>query len=172
MRKVVAVCLFSLFPVVLASCSKEPERHVKTPQELLDDELAQVDAQRAERPSDSAASSAELEAVALADEDRFDEENAEYELKRSSIGARSCPDSFEEEQLKEFKPGTAELKVLFANDGRVKQVTMNDLYKDSNVGDCVKRAFSSVQIRSYVGKERSVDWKLELKRESTDGAKK
>ncbi len=162
MRQFACLSLISFVSLSLFACSKEPERHVKTPDELLEEELAKAD-QAGQRNQGSSATQKELDDAALADGDRFDEENAEYELKRSSIGARSCPDSFSEEQLEGFKPGTAELKVYFANDGQVTKVELGEAYADTMVGDCVERAFSSAQIRPFVGEEEAVDWKVELK---------
>lgn len=153
-----------LLPVIvcfgLAACGGSQDSGIKTPDERLEEQLALADEQNAKDKEsahrfDEASSETE-------EAQKFDKANADHELKRATLNAVDCPNTLLEADLKTYKPGTAELKVTFDNEGAVKEAVLASPYADTTVGTCVLRAIESVRIKSFTGPEETVDWKVEL----------
>jgi len=94
---------------------------------------------------------------------KFDKEGAEHELKRASLNAVDCPNTFEKDQLQGYSPGKATVSVVFEPNGAVKNVTVSAPYAETNVGNCVVRAMSSIRVEMFEGSEVPMDWEIELK---------
>lgn len=93
---------------------------------------------------------------------KFDEESATHELKRASLNAVDCPNTFEKDQLGGYQPGTATVNMTFENTGSVKDVSVSAPYSETPVGDCIVRAMSTVAIEPFQGAEVPKTWELEL----------
>lgn len=134
--------------------------HVKSQEERLEEQMALADEQIAEQEQQRALmDEAESDSEKA---EKFDKEQAKHELKRATLNASDCPNTFEPEQLTDFQPGEAVLQITFQNDGTVKEATINSPYEGTNVGDCVLRAINSVQIKLFSGEEVTVEWKVKL----------
>ncbi|MCH2110683.1 MAG: hypothetical protein MK135_15280 [Polyangiaceae bacterium] len=154
------IAVISLALLSATACGSSQDRRVMTPEERLEAELAYANERAGENEENSDQFSA---AVSESEEEaQFDRAQAEHELKRATLGAVECPATFEKEQLKDFKPGTATVSVTFANDGRSKDVAISENYQDTSVGNCVLRAYQSVHIKSYTGEEETMTWELKL----------
>jgi hypothetical protein len=88
----------------------------------------------------------------------WDSEYAGLELRRASRSAETCPGSVTEKAPK----GKAKVTLVFANDGHVKDATVDDTYKDTAVGACVLRAMKAVIVKNYEGTERTVEYEFDL----------
>jgi len=158
MKKFVVIVMGAAL-VLAAGCSKKSK--VKTQDERLEDQLALADEQYAKED----ANKGRFEHVESDSEkaEKFDQDHAKHELKRATLNASDCPNTFEKSQLEGYQPGTAELQITFANDGSVSKATINAPWDGTPVGDCVLRAINSVQVKLYQGDEVTVAWKVELK---------
>jgi hypothetical protein len=58
--------------------------------------------------------------------------------------------------------GMAHVTLTFANDGRVKESKIDDVYAEKPVGACVLRAMGSVIVPAYKGSEHTVEWDIDL----------
>jgi hypothetical protein len=157
MNKVVFVMAAAL---LLASGCGPKKSNVKSQDERLEEQLALADEQIAKQDADKS----KFEHVESDSEkaEKFDQDHAKHELKRASLNAADCPNTFEKSQLEGYQPGTAELAITFANDGSVSKATINSPYDGTPVGECVLRAINSVQVKLYQGEEVTVEWKIEL----------
>ncbi|HEV8549693.1 MAG TPA: hypothetical protein VGQ57_11710 [Polyangiaceae bacterium] len=88
----------------------------------------------------------------------WDQKQADLELKRATRSAETCPESVTEKSPK----GMASVTLVFANDGRVKDSKIDDVYADKAVGTCVLRAMSNVIVPAYKGAEHTVEWQIDL----------
>jgi len=88
----------------------------------------------------------------------WDEKQADLELKRASRSAETCPESVTEKSPK----GMAHVTLVFANDGRVKDSKIDDVYAEKPVGACVLRAMGSVIVPAYKGAEHTMEWDIDL----------
>jgi len=156
-RTVVIVMCAAL---LLASGCGGKKSKVKSQDERLEEQLALADEQLAQQDAEKG----RFEEVESDSEkaEKFDVDHAKHELKRATINASDCPNTFEKAQLEGYQPGTAELRITFKNDGSVKEATINAPWDGTPVGDCVLRAINSVQVKLYQGEEVTVDWKVEL----------
>jgi hypothetical protein len=146
--------------LLLASGCGPKKSKVKSQDERLEEQLALADEQLAKEDQNKGRFD-EVESDSEKAE-KFDADHAKHELKRASLNAADCPNTFEKAQLTGYQPGTAELRITFLNDGSVKEATINAPYDGTPVGDCVLRAINSVQVKLYQGEEVTVDWKIEL----------
>jgi hypothetical protein len=96
------------------------------------------------------------------EESKFDEESANYELKRAALNATDCPNTFEKAQLGAYAPGNATVNVVFENNGSVKDVNVSSPYDGTPVGDCIIRAMGTVKVEPFKGPEVPKSWELEL----------
>lgn len=157
MNKTVMIVTLALATSV--GCAGE-DRHVKTQEERLEAQMALADEQVAEQEEqNSRFDEAESETEKA---EAFDREQAEYELRRATLNASDCPNTFDKSQLEDFQPGEATLQVTFRNDGTVKNATIAAPYDGTNVGDCVLRAINSVQLKMFSGDEVTMDWTVKL----------
>lgn len=158
MKRTVIVALGAA--LLLPACGGKQSK-VKSQEERLSDQLFLADEQVAKQEE----SKSKFEAAESDSEkaEKFDVDHAKHELKRASLNAVDCPNTFEKSQLVGYKPGTAELQVTFANDGSVSKLVLGPPYEGTPVGDCVERAIESVRVKLYQGELVTVNWKVELK---------
>ncbi len=88
----------------------------------------------------------------------WDDKQATLEMQRATRSAETCPDSVTEKSPK----GMASVTLVFANDGRVKDSKIDDVYAEKAVGTCVLRAMSNVIVPAYKGAEHTVEWQIDL----------
>jgi hypothetical protein len=89
---------------------------------------------------------------------KWDQAQAELELKRAQRSAETCPSSVPEEAPK----GKATVTLKFGNDGHVKESSITSPYDENTVGKCVLRAMTAVIVPAYVGEEQSLEWEVDL----------
>jgi hypothetical protein len=94
---------------------------------------------------------------------KWDDNQADLELRRAARSAESCPESVTEKAEK----GRAAVTLIFANDGHVKEATIGAPYEEKAVGKCVLRAMKAVIVPAYEGAEKTVQYEIDL-----TGAKK
>lgn len=142
--------LIILGSLALAACAgSKGKADVMTPEQRLEEQLRIAEEQRGvEEQSNST-----FDEASTTDEEeaKFDEESAEHELKRASLNAVDCPNTFEKSQLGDYSPGKAEVNLIFQNDGSVKDVEVGAPYSGTPVGDCIVRAMSTVKIEPFKG---------------------
>ncbi|HSC86315.1 MAG TPA: hypothetical protein VLC09_03560 [Polyangiaceae bacterium] len=158
----------------LVACGGSQEPGIKTQEDRLNEQLALADEQNAK--DDEYNSRYEASKTESEQAEQFDKANAEHELKRATLSAVTCPDTFTTEQLVGYKPGTATLVVTFGNQGDVTEATIAAPYTDTVVGDCVLQAIKPVRIKIFSGPPQKMDWTIELpppkKPEKKDAKKK
>jgi hypothetical protein len=147
-----------VFALVLPACGGNKHK-VLTPEERLAEQLA-IEEQNQSNPDRGNYKAAEADSEEAA---KFDPEFADHQLRRATLNAKDCPNSLPDEEKKKFKPGTAELKVVFQSDGTVKELVMDSSYVDTAVGACLSRAYEGIQIKPYSGEDQTIDWKVDLK---------
>jgi hypothetical protein len=152
-------CLASVV-ALLAACgpSMTPD-HVKTPDEIVAEQsaLAPGPKQQADNYDD--------EGYVPEDEQKkkFDERQAEIELKRASRSAATCGGVVEGGPR-----GTAKVTLTFMNDGHVKDSSIAPPFAETEVGKCVLRAMAAVIVPNFVGPEKTMEWEVNV----TDQTKK
>lgn len=153
--------LIILGSFALAACAgSKGNSEVMTPEERLEEQLRIAEEQR--DVEDRSNSSFDEAATTDEEESKFDEESAEHELKRASLNAVDCPNTFEKSQLGDYSPGKAEVSLMFKNDGGVKDVEVGAPYSGTPVGDCIVRAMSTVKIEPFKGEEVPKTRELEM----------
>jgi hypothetical protein len=154
-RSLLAVSSIAL---LLSACGTtgEPD-HVKSPDQIIAEEDAEGAKQLAEQKAQASGADAPAETE---DEKRreWDDKQATLEMKRAARSAETCPDSVTEKAPK----GMATVTLLFANDGRVKDSKIDDVYAEKAVGACVLRAMGSVIVPAYKGEEHTLVWQIDL----------
>lgn len=148
-------------PITL-SCfpSMEPD-HVKTPDEIVDEQV-RIGAAH-EREVEKQGGAPEVDPIELTDDEEkrlWDEKYAVLELQRASHSAETCPEVVTKD--KKVPKGRARVTLLFGNDGHVKNATVAPPYADTVVGTCVLRAMGAVIVKNYVGPEKTVEWEIDL----------
>lgn len=165
-----------LFALALVACASNEPGEVKSPDQILAEQEALGDEQlkkeaNAPRPDTSESTSEEKKR-------EWDAKQADLELHRAAHSAETCPDSVVEGD-KAIDPKTgkppkgskaptkgkdtkAEVKILFANDGHVKELTVAPPYDENPVGKCVQRALKAVIVPAYVGSEHTEEWVIDL----------
>ncbi len=161
--QVTALVLLSASLGLVACGGNSSQDHVKTPQELLDEQMAAAD----EQEKEEAQHEGQFKEATTDSEEamKFDDHGAEIELKRAARSAETCPGSLPPEQQKEVKKGEATVTLTFLNDGHVKEAKINPEYVDTPVGNCVLRAMGAVIVNAYNGPEKTMDWKVDLTKE-------
>jgi hypothetical protein len=152
--------LILLGALAALACGGKNSTRVMTPEERLEEQL-RITEQQKEQDDSNTARFKEADTV---DEEaaQFDEESANHEMRRASLNAVDCPNTFEKEQLQGYQPGKAVVTMVFENAGRVKDVSVSAPYAGTNVGDCVVRAMGTVRIEMFSGPEVPKTWELEL----------
>lgn len=149
-----------LSALVVVACGGPQERGVMSQEDRLNEQLALADEQnQKETEYNERFSAAETDDEEAA---KFDQANAEYELKRATLSAADCPNTFPPESLKGYKPGTANLSIVFGNQGEVSEVTIDPVYAETPVGNCVLQAIRPVRIKTFTGPPETVEWQVEL----------
>lgn len=135
---------------------------VKTPDEIANEQeaLGAEQSKKARSSDDYAEPSGATE-----DEKKalWDEDYASLELRRASRSAETCPESVTEKSPK----GKAHVTLVFANDGHVKDSSLEAPYADTAVGKCILRAMGAVIVKNYEGTPKTVQYEVDL-----TGAKK
>jgi hypothetical protein len=133
----------------------------KTPAEIVAEEERQAakDEERAKTSDTGFTGDEELEADKVK---KFDERQANLELKRAARSAVTCPGSIGGEQKEKLPSETATVTVTFANQGHVKSASIDAAYADSPIGKCVLRAMEAVIVPRYKGSEVTMDWKIDF----------
>lgn len=149
--------------LLLASvgCSPSYEgQKVKTPDELLDEQdRAQQEAEASGTHNtgvtDTEAAAHESDAEKKA---KFDDKQAELEMKRAARSAETCAGV-----VTEAGPsGTAKVHLTFGNDGHVSASDVDAPFKDTATGKCVLRAMSAVIVPPFAGDAVTRDWDVEV----------
>lgn len=141
---------------------------VKTPDELIAEQerlAAEQERQRGQRARDYDDSLSEETDDEKARQ--WDEKQAELELKRAARSAETCLGSVTEKS----PPGTAQVTLVFGNDGHVKSSEIAPPYTDTMAGACVLRAMGAVIVPAFEGPEKTVNWEVELKQPPEDEPK-
>ncbi|HTQ05543.1 MAG TPA: hypothetical protein VMI54_16890 [Polyangiaceae bacterium] len=155
MRSLLAVSWTAL---VLSACGAagQPDK-IQTPDQFIAEEDAegakQIAAEKKQESNSGAPTETEDEKVR-----DWDDKQATLEMKRAARSAETCPDSVTEKAPK----GMATVTLLFANDGKVKDSKIDDVYSDKAVGTCVLRAMGSVIVPAYKGDEHTLVWQIDL----------
>jgi hypothetical protein len=141
---------------------------VKSPDELIA-EQERLGAQQ-EQQSAQGADDYDNEVGETEDEKarQWDEKQADLELKRAARSAETCPGSVTEKA----PAGTANVTLVFQNDGHVKSSEIAPPYAETPVGACVLRAMGAVIVPAYTGDEKTVTWEIELKEPPKEKGKK
>jgi hypothetical protein len=148
--------------LLVSACGVEEKQDVKSADEWL---AEQEQAGANQIAQDKQRSGAHDEPTTTEDEKKrqWDDKQADLELRRAGRSAETCPESVTEKGPK----GTANVTLLFSNDGRVKEAKINSEYEDKAVGKCVLNAMKNVIVPAYTGEEHTVEWDVDL-----TGAKK
>lgn len=146
------------FALLVASCGpSQGGGHVKTPDEIIDEQLAleMEDERRA------AARKQTYSAAQIADDDegkKYDTTHAQRELKRAERNAKQCPNVVTEEVTAK----KAVVRLTFQNDGKVdrKLTQLSGVEVESSVGVCVLNAMQAVVVPKFTGDPIVVDWAI------------
>jgi hypothetical protein len=166
-----------LFALALVACASNELGEVKSPDQILAEQEALGDEQLKKeqtttKNTDTSGSTEEEK------KREWDAKQADLELHRAAHSAETCPDSVVEGD-KNIDPKTgkppkgskapskgkdtkAEVKITFANDGHVKELTVSPPYDENAVGKCVQRALNAVIVPAYVGSEHTEEWVIDL----------
>lgn len=148
-------CLVGI-AAMLSACgpSMTPE-HVKTPDELVEEQAAQAPGpkQEGDNYDDSGYVSEEDEEQRK----KFDERQAEIEISRARRSAETCGGVVEGGPR-----GTAKGSLTFANDGHVKDSSIAPPFAETEVGKCVLRAMAAVIVPNFVGAEVTKEWEVNV----------
>jgi hypothetical protein len=134
--------------------------HVKGPDEqIADQEKAQMDAEKEGKFKETA----EVSTKEIDEEQKkkFDQKQAELELKRQTRSAETCPGAIGATD-KDQPKGEGEVSLIFGNNGRVKSATIGAPFADTKVGECVLNAYKSAIVPPFVGPEQPMTWKVDL----------
>ncbi len=159
------------FVLVLAGCgpSMSPD-HVKSPDEqIAEQEKAQMEAEKEGQYKQSA--DVDTKEIDEEQKKKFDQRQAELELKRQARSAETCPGAIGAGD-KEQPKGKAEVSLIFGNHGHVKSASIGPPFTDTKVGTCALRAFASAIVPPFVGPEQPMTWKVDLTGKATEAAKK
>lgn len=134
--------------------SMEPGGVMTPEQRLQQEEMKAYEAEKAE-----AARGDDYDAPAETDErEEFDKKQAELEMKRASLSARTCVGVVEGTKKPE---GIADVSVTFNNDGHVREASIGAPYTDTPLGECVLNAYRSVIVPTFRESEYTLGWQLE-----------
>jgi hypothetical protein len=138
------------------SCASNSGTGAKTPDEIVAEQErlgAQQEEAEHQHPYSGPVTETELE-----QKRKWDQKQAELELKRAGRSAETCPSSVTEAAPK----GTGKVTLTFLNDGHVKSSSIDPPYADTAVGKCVLRALDAVIVPSFEGPEQTVTWEVDL----------
>jgi hypothetical protein len=128
---------------------------VMTPQQRLDaEEMKAYQTEKKEAARDNDYS----DAADTDEREEFDKKQAELEMKRASLSARTCVGVVEDKKKPE---GVADISVTFNNDGHVREATIAAPYTDTPLGECVLNAYRSVIVPTFREPEYTLGWQLD-----------
>lgn len=128
---------------------------VKTPEELIAEQEELAEEQ--DRASKGSSSGSDVE-TDLEKSKKFDHKQADLELKRAARSGATCPGVVTEQG----PSGKASVRLVFANDGRVKEGTIAAPFDGTQVGGCVLNAMTKVVVPRFVGPEETIEWEIEV----------
>lgn len=140
----------------LAACgpSMEPGGVMTPEQRLQEEEMKAYEAEKAEK-----ARGDDYEVPAETDErEEFDKKQAELEMKRASLSARTCVKVVEGAKA----TTVADVTVIFGNDGNVREATIGSPYADTPLGECVLNAYRSVIVPPFRETDFTMAWQLDF----------
>ncbi len=159
--------------VSLTACgpSMSPD-HVKSPDEqIADQEKKQMEAEKEGAYKDTG--TVDTKEIDEEQKKKFDQRQAELELKRQARSAETCPGAIGAAD-KEQPKGEGEVSLIFGNNGHVKSASIGPPFTDTKVGECALNAFKSAIVPPFVGPEQPMTWKVDLSKvpEAKKDAKK
>jgi hypothetical protein len=134
--------------------------HVKSVDEqIADQEKTQTDTEKEGKFKQTA----EIDTKEIDEEQKqkFDQRQAELELKRQTRSAETCPGAIGSSD-KEQPKGEGEVSLIFGNNGHVKSASIGPPFTDTKVGECALNAFKSAIVPPFVGPEQPMTWKVDL----------
>lgn len=156
-----AFCVGSFLAVAIGCGPSLTPEPVKTPEErLAEQERLQAEAEREAQFKERG----EVDTKEIDEESKkkFDQRQAEIELKRAARSAESCALGVVGPGEKEQPKGEAEVSLVFGNDGHVKSASIAPPFEGTKVGKCALRAMGAVIVPPFVGPEQPVTWKVDL----------
>ncbi len=129
---------------------------VKTPDELVAEQEALAEEQERERQAAGpVGSDTETDMEKRA---KFDTKQADLELKRAARSGATCPGVVTEPG----PSGKAAVRLVFGNDGRVKEATIAAPFTETPIGECVLNAMKSVIVPRFTGPEETIEWEIDV----------
>jgi len=152
-----AVWIFGVLGLSVSCGGGYEGDQAKTPADIVAEEerLAAEDDKERQAYSDAPADNEELD---VDKKSKFDKRQAKLELQRASRSAATCPGTVEE---KAPSPSIT-VTLTFANDGNVKDASVDGTYADTKIGTCVLRAMKAVIVPGYTGSEVQIPWTIEF----------
>lgn len=123
-------------------------------QRLQEEEMKAYEAEKAEK-----ARGDDYEVPAETDErEEFDKKQAELEMKRATLSARTCVKVVENAKA----TSVADVTVVFGNDGNVRDASIAAPYTDTPLGECVLNAYRSVIVPPFRETDFTMAWQLDF----------
>lgn len=153
--------LWLVAALAVVACGPDLQgQDVKTPDEIIEEE--ERAAEEAERKKAAEGDDTELAAdeqeTDLDKKAKFDEKQADLELKRAARSAETCVGVVTEAGPK----GTGKVTLVFGNDGKVTESKIDPPFHDTALGKCVLRAMSGVILPKFVGDPVTKEWEINL----------
>lgn len=158
---------FGIGAALLGACGPSLEAdHVKTPDEILaEQEQLAVEQEKKGKQYDHY-----TDEGATTDEEKkrqWDADYADLELRRASRSAETCLEAVAKQD--QAQKGKAHVRLVFQNDGNVKEATVGPPYTDTVVGKCVLNAMGKAIVKTYEGPEKTIEWEVDLTGEKKSG---
>jgi len=153
-----------------AACAPK-ESGIRTPDEYVAEQEQLADEQakaKAARGDDRLGAD---DATDTEEQAKWDQSQAELELKRATRSAQTCPEALTAEEQAKVERGVAKVTLVFVNTGHAKTATIEPPHSDTPVGKCVLRALSAVIVPAFVGDEQTVSWEVDLSKVESDADK-
>lgn len=150
-----------LVGLAVVACGPDYEtKPIKTPDEIIAEEVAKADGDGEEDYSDVGGGMDAAE-----EKKKFDKRQSEIELKRAARSAATCRGVVTEDA----PAGTAKVSLTFAPAGHVEKSSIAPPYEDTAVGKCVLRAMAAVIVPPFEGDAVTLEWEIELEGGSDEG---
>ena len=158
---------FGICAALLGACGPSLEAdHVKTPAEILaEQEQLAVEQEKKGKQYDRYTD----ESTDEEKKRQWDADYAELELRRASRSAETCFEAVAQEDKAKTQKGKAQVKLVFQNDGNVKEATVGAPYTDTVVCKCVLNAMGKAIVKTYEGSEKTIEWEVDLTGEGKSG---
>lgn len=98
---------------------------------------------------------------------KFDDSQAEIELKRAARSAETCGGVVEGGPR-----GMAKVNLVFGNNGHVKDKSVDSPFAETPVGECVLRAMGAVIVPAFAGPDKPMTWEVDVKEKPAEEPKK